>query len=74
IKENRSSFPVKKMCHVLNLSLSGYYRWCTAPVSSRQVEKDNLIRRIRELFAQHRGMAGSPLIRQISVKIRHFQW
>jgi len=62
IKENRSSFPVKKMCHVLKLSQSGYYRWSTAPVSSRQIEKENLKSRIRELFAKHRGMAGSPLI------------
>lgn len=62
IKENRSSFPVKKMCHVLKLSLSGYYRWWKAPLSSRQIEKENLKRRIRELFAKHNGMVGSPII------------
>jgi putative transposase len=62
IKENRSSFPVKKMCHVLKLSLSGYYRWRKAPLPSRQIEKENLKRHIRELFAKHNGMVGSPII------------
>ncbi len=62
IAENRSSFPVKKMCHVLKVSLSGYYRWRTAPLSWRQRENARLKSQIKELFARHNGMAGSPLI------------
>jgi putative transposase len=62
IEENRSSFPVKKMCHILKVSQSGYYRWRKAPLSSRQIENERLKRRIRELFAKHNGMAGSPMI------------
>ncbi|WP_407929146.1 IS3 family transposase [Desulfomarina profundi] len=62
IKENRSSFPVKKMCHVFNVSPSGYYRWIKAPISTRQIEKDHLKKRIQELFEQHNGMVGSPII------------
>ena len=62
IRENGSAFPVKKMCHVLKVSLSGYYRWRKAPLSLRQMEKENLKRRIRELFALHKGMVGSPII------------
>lgn len=62
IHANRSSFPVKKMCHVFKLSLSGYYRRCTAPLSSRQIERENLKGRIREIFAKHNGMVGSPIV------------
>ena len=62
IKENRSSFPVKKMCHVFNVSPSGYYRWIKAPISTRQVDRDNLKNRIQGLFEQHNGMVGSPVI------------
>jgi putative transposase len=62
IEENRSSFPVKKMCPVFRVSQSGFYRWLKAPLSSRQIENERLRSRIRELFAKHNGMAGSPLI------------
>jgi putative transposase len=62
IHENRSSFTVKKMCHVLKLSLSGYSRWSKAPLSSWQIEKENLKERIREIFAKHNGMVGSPMV------------
>jgi len=62
IENNRSSFPVKKMCHVLRVSLSGYYRWRKAPMSLRALMNEKLKYRIRELFAEHNGMAGSPMI------------
>ena len=62
IVKNRSSFPVKKMCQVLKVSQSGYYRWQKAPISSRRIENDRLRARIKELFAKHKGMAGSPII------------
>jgi putative transposase len=62
VEENRSAFPVKKMCQVLKLSMSGYYRWREAPLSSRQMAKERLKRRIRELFVSHKGMAGSPIL------------
>lgn len=62
IEENRSSFPVKKMCQVLQVSPSGYYRWRNAPLPLRAIEKERLKTRIRELFSGHDGMAGSPLV------------
>jgi putative transposase len=62
IVKNRSSFPVKKMCQVLKVSQSGYYRWQKAPISSRRIENDRLRARIKELFTKHKGMAGSPII------------
>lgn len=60
--KNRSLFPVKKMCQVLEVSQSGYYRWLKAPLSSRKIKNERLRARIRELFAKHKGMAGSPII------------
>ena len=62
IEKHRSSFPVKKMCHVLRVSQSGYYRWRKTPISQRDLEREQLKYRIRELFAEHNGMAGSPMI------------
>jgi len=62
IENNRSSFPVRKMCHMLKVSQSGYYRWRKAPLSSLKIENGKLRARIKELFAEHNGMFGSPMI------------
>ena len=62
IENNRSTFPVEKMCQVFAISPSGYYRWRKAPLSNRKMRNEALKERIKELFYQHRGMAGSPLI------------
>jgi len=62
IEKNRSSFPVKKMCHALEISKSAYYRWQQAPLSPRKLENDRLRKRIKELFEQHKGMIGSPML------------
>ena len=62
VQQNRSSFPVMKMCQVLKVSQSGYYRWRTNPLSVRKVRNERLRKRIRELYAEHNGMAGSPMI------------
>jgi putative transposase len=61
IQQNRSSFPVMKMCQVQKVSQSGYYQWRTNPLSVRKVKNERLRRRIRELYAEHKGMAGSPM-------------
>lgn len=62
IQKNRSLFPVKKMCHALSVSPSGYYRWKKKPFSLRRAETDRLKIRIKQLFKQHNGMVGSPMI------------
>ncbi len=62
IEKNRSSFPVKKMCHVMRVSQSGYYHWRKAPISPTALKREKLKYCIRELFAEHNGMAGSPMI------------
>lgn len=62
IENNRSTFPVKKMCQVCHISSSSYYRWRQAPLSDRKIKNEALKRKILELFNFHRGMAGSPII------------
>jgi len=62
IEGNRSEFTVKKMCPVMGVSQSGYYFWLRKPISKRKTEKQLLQNIIKDLFANHKGMAGSPLI------------
>lgn len=62
IKEHRSSYPVVKMCPILKVSVGGYYRWLKAPISKRALEREAFEKRVAELFEEHAGMAGSPMI------------
>ena len=62
IQQYHSSFPVVKMCQVLNCYPSGYYRWLKAPNSSRSQANERLKERIKELYDEHGEMAGSPMI------------
>jgi putative transposase len=62
IKTHSSEFSVVTMCRVLSISESGYYRWKRNPISVRKMEENLLKDRIHQLFKEHKGMAGSPLI------------
>jgi len=62
IKDNRCSFPVMKMCQAFAIHPSGFYRWLNGPDSPRKRENICLRQRISELYDEHRGMAGSPMI------------
>ena len=43
IKNNEKVFPIEKMCQVLQVSSSGYYRWKRKIISNR-ILKMNLIK------------------------------
>ena len=62
LKEHRSEFTVKKMCQVLAISVSGYQHWKKREPSLRSIKKERLKNRIFELYSEHSGMAGSPMI------------
>jgi putative transposase len=62
IENYRSEFTVKKMCPVLKISVSAYQHWKKREPSPRQIRRERLKKRICELYAEHNGMAGSPMI------------
>lgn len=62
IRKHRSEFTVKKMCHVFEISMSGYYHWKRRIPSSKAIRKKQLKERIIKLYFEHNGMAGSPMI------------
>lgn len=64
IDEHRSTFRVEKMCAVLEVSRSGYYRWRRRPQSLRASENMMLLKQIRVAHEENRYVYGSPRITQ----------
>lgn len=50
------------MCRVLGVSTSGYYAWRTRGPSDRARQNEDLLRRIREIHKDSRGIYGAPRI------------
>jgi len=65
IAEHRTRWSVAEMCHVLEVSRSGFYAWQTRPESSRAAETRRLDADIRRLFKAHKERAGSPKITRL---------
>jgi len=53
---------VTMMCHMLQVTRSGYYAWRGRPVSPRQQRREVLEKRIRQVHEQSRRTYGSPRI------------
>ena len=62
IEEHREAYKIKSMCEVLKVSRSGYYAWGTRQPSLRHRGNEELLRQIREIHTQSRGLYGSPRI------------
>ena len=62
IKNHERIFPIEKMCKVLKVSQSGYYRWKTAAISQRLQKKTVLKEKITALYFESKQRYGSPRI------------
>jgi putative transposase len=62
IHDHRSTFRVKKMCRIFNISRSGYYGWKRRQLSVREKENEKLMHHIREAYTLGRKAYGSPRI------------
>ena len=62
IHRRRRQYPVNMMCRVLKVSRSGFYAWRLRPESQRAKTDRHLIRVIRRLHAESKGVYGSPKI------------
>ena len=60
--QHRSSHGVQKMCRVLVVSRSGYYRWKSQPQSKRQKDNEKILMEIIESHKNSRRAYGSPRI------------
>ncbi|MEF3302001.1 IS3 family transposase [Paenibacillus sp. GYB003] len=62
MENHRSEFRVEKMCEVLEVSRSGYYKWRATKPSPQKVRKAKVQERIRFHFYDSEKRYGSPKI------------
>jgi len=63
ISTHNLEYQVVKICQVLSVSKSGYYKWRKHKISTKRFVTMQLKERIKTLFYKvHKEMAGSPLI------------
>lgn len=61
VSAHAERFGIKRICRVLEVSRSGYYRWTAGAETraARQADEDVLVAEIREIHAEHRGNYGA---------------
>ena len=71
ISVQRADFGVQRICRVLEVSRSGYYRWLAGAEAreARRAADDALVEEIREIHADHKGTYG---VRRIHAELRGF--
>jgi transposase InsO family protein len=64
VDDHRELFSIKRLCHVLQVSRSGYYRWRDAREAraARLAADRVLAEQIRQIHATHDGTYGSPRV------------
>ena len=62
IREHVHVHEIRTMCHVLDVTTSGYYDWRERPASKHDLEDEALLIEIRQIFEASRGLYGSPRV------------
>ena len=62
MEDHRTTFPVRIMCTVLEVSASGYYAWRDRPESAHAAAARDLAADIRRIHAESRAAYGSPRV------------
>ncbi len=63
IRNEALPYPLRTQCRVLQVSLSGYYAWCSRGLTRKREEDERLLARIREVHVRSRGTYGAGRIR-----------
>jgi putative transposase len=71
IKAVKASFPIGRMCRVLEVSQSGFFAWQKRPACRRQQQDMVHLAYIRTAFALSNGTYGSPRIHRDLVDEGH---
>ncbi|WOV87660.1 IS3 family transposase [Sporosarcina oncorhynchi] len=69
VEDHRNQYRVNKMCEVLLVSTSGYYKWREKNQSDMQKKKEGALKYIQQIFFEYREVYGSPRIHKELDKI-----
>jgi transposase InsO family protein len=71
VSAHAKTFGVQRICRVLQVSRSGYYRWLAGAKAreERQAAEDELVAEIREIHTAHKGTYG---VRRVHAELRGF--
>ena len=62
IEQEYESYPVERLCRVMQVSRSGFYGWRRKPKSRRAQQDEVLTRLIRTIYQQSRSIYGAPRV------------
>lgn len=62
IKNHEYLFPIEKMCNVLKITSSGYYKWKNRPFSKILLSKEKIKQQITSIYFSSKQRYGSPRI------------
>jgi putative transposase len=62
IDEHHHRWPVRVCCRVLKVSRGGFYRWRRRRPSARQLRREHLLGKIRQVHQENRGLYGAPRV------------
>jgi putative transposase len=62
IDANKARYPVRRLCSVLQVSVSGYYAACNRPASARSQRGSALTERIKAIHHASRATYGAPRV------------
>jgi transposase InsO family protein len=68
IASQAGGFPIRVLCHALQVSVSGYYAWQKRAPSAHQQADEVLSGHIQQAFVAGRGVYGSPRVHAV---LRH---
>lgn len=60
------NYPITKLCAVLNINRSSYYKWLKRKTSTNQTQNEEIIGWIKELYEGQNGILG---YRQMTITI-----
>ena len=52
------NYPIAKLCAVLNINRSSYYKWLNRKSSTKQLQNEQIIGWIKELYEEQNGILG----------------
>ena len=71
ILKNKDGHSIEKMCQVLKVSCSGYYKHKKLPPSKRSIQNTKLLSIIEEKFYLNKKRYGSPRMYQLLISLDH---